>query len=470
MTDPSPVLIVGAGLAGLACATRLAAGGAKVLVLEASEAELYPCNSRFSGGLFHIAMDDMVAPEAEILARVAKATDGAADPALTLVLARKARPALEWLRSCGVTFMKAGPDGLRKFSLTPPRVRRTGLYWRGRCGDVMLRQLESFLLAKGGQILRGHRAEELLMQGHRCTGLRISHQGEELEIFGQAVVLCDGGFQANPELVGKYLSPAPERLLMRNAKSGVGAGLRMAQQQGAALRGIGSFYGHIHHRDAVETEMLWPFPVLDALCCAGIMVDAAGKRFADEGQGGVYCANMLAKLPDPLGAWVIFDQAIWQGPGRDWLLPANPYLLSAGRAPVQAASLAELAAKTGLPQAELEQTLAQYHAGLAGQIPLSPAKSAKIYPPQPINLRDLYALPLSAGLTYTSGGLAISPQAEVLRESQQPIAGLYAAGASTGGLEGGAFHGYIGGLSKAAIFGLIAAETILQGVGEIRPR
>jgi len=41
----------------------------------------------------------------------------------------------------------------------------------------------------------------------------------------------------------------------------------------------------------------------------------------------------------------------------------------------------------------------------------------------------------------------------------QPIPGLYAAGGTTGGLEGGGTLGYVGGLIKAATMGLIAAEA-----------
>ena len=38
------------------------------------------------------------------------------------------------------------------------------------------------------------------------------------------------------------------------------------------------------------------------------------------------------------------------------------------------------------------------------------------------------------------------------------IPGLYAAGSTTGGIEGGPEVGYLGGLIKALVFGLLAAE------------
>jgi len=41
-----------------------------------------------------------------------------------------------------------------------------------------------------------------------------------------------------------------------------------------------------------------------------------------------------------------------------------------------------------------------------------------------------------------------------------PIDGLYAVGATTGGLEGGSGGGYVGGLIKGIVFGMRAAEHI----------
>ena len=57
------------------------------------------------------------------------------------------------------------------------------------------------------------------------------------------------------------------------------------------------------------------------------------------------------------------------------------------------------------------------------------------------------------------GGILIDEKARVLDTAGTPIPGLYAAGAATGGLEGGGAAGYVGGLSKALVFGLIAAEN-----------
>ncbi|MBP6308405.1 MAG: hypothetical protein KA187_03680 [Arenimonas sp.] len=51
------------------------------------------------------------------------------------------------------------------------------------------------------------------------------------------------------------------------------------------------------------------------------------------------------------------------------------------------------------------------------------------------------------------------------RPQDTPIAGLYAAGACTGGLEGGGNAGYSGGLTKSSVFGMIAGESIARALG-----
>jgi fumarate reductase flavoprotein subunit len=56
------------------------------------------------------------------------------------------------------------------------------------------------------------------------------------------------------------------------------------------------------------------------------------------------------------------------------------------------------------------------------------------------------------------GGISIDGHGRVKRPDGSVIAGLYAAGGTTGGLEGGGALGYVGGLIKACVFGLRVAE------------
>jgi fumarate reductase flavoprotein subunit len=90
---------------------------------------------------------------------------------------------------------------------------------------------------------------------------------------------------------------------------------------------------------------------------------------------------------------------------------------------------------------------------------LAPARRTDRHKAWPIGKPPFYAVPLCTGITNTMGGIAVNEDGAVLDRNDQPIAGLYAAGGATGGLEGGPSIGYVGGLIKA-VLGLRAAEKI----------
>src|SRR5215475_14150237 len=100
---------------------------------------------------------------------------------------------------------------------------------------------------------------------------------------------------------------------------------------------------------------------MDTLAGGAIMVDRAGRRFIDEGLGGIAHSNALARLSDPLAATAIFDHAIWETTGRAELVPPNPQLVAAGGTLVVAPDLATLAQKIGVPAQTLQQTIETYN-------------------------------------------------------------------------------------------------------------
>lgn len=461
-SNDADVLVVGAGLAGLSAANRAAQAGLRVLVLEKSTDEAYLCNSRYTGGLFHIAMDDMAGEPDWVRANLERTTRGTTDPVLAAALTENARRTLRWLASLGVRFIKAGPDGLRQNALSPPGVRQTGLNWKGRAGDVLLRTLAESLQRLGGRLQRGVQARQLVMDGGRCVGVEVLADGAARTLRAQAVVIADGGFQGNLELLRRHVCAHPERLLQRNAQTGQGDGLRMAEAVGARLVGTERFYGHVQHRRAMTDGALWPYPVLDSLATAGLVIDGRGQRFCDEGLGGVYVTNAIAQLDDPLSAVIVFDDATWNGPGRDWLLPANPYLLSAGGNLISAPTLDALAGQLGLSPATLADTVARYNAlADGGPADGQPPRTTTAYRAWPVRQGPFHAVEVCAGITYTMGGIATDGHARALRQDGDPISGLYAVGACTGGLEGGGeAAGYSGGLSKSSVFGMLAGEHL----------
>ena len=458
------VIVIGAGLAGLAIANRCAERGLRVTVLEQGAGEQYPCNSRMSSGFLHVARQDINAGSSVLRQAIDDATRGAADPTLAAILADDAPQALRWLRAAGVRVMRGGWRPAHRVAFAPPVPHRAGANGIGRGPDHMLRRLVIRLTAHGGLLLRGFRAIELLMDEQRfCAGVGVERGTQKLRFDAPAVVIADGGFQSDHELLRRYVTKVPDRLLQRNAGTGNGDGVRMAALAGALLAGMESFYGHVHCRDAMSNAKLWPNPTVDLPLTAGIAVNGRGERFADEGLGGIYMANAIARLDDPFEAVAIFDSPIWENSGRNALVPANPHLASAGGTLHKSQTIEGLAVAIGLSPEALAVTVGRYNRALANDAraharsaALKPADCAAAHQDPPF-----YAIPLCAGITYTMGGIAIDGQCRVLRfDGSGIIEGLYAVGSASAGLEGGPVAGYAGGLAKALVFGLRAGDSI----------
>ena len=455
-------LIIGGGLAGLTCGLRLAEQGVKVAILEKGDTDRYMCNSRICGGAFHVSYRDVAEPPEVLMTAMKSKTQGFSRQSFLDVMANNAGNTVQWLRSKGLRFIKVGDAPHRRTTLAPPIATKGRDYWHGRGGDVMLRTLHAELKKAGATVLLGTRALRLRMNGSQCAGVDAEQQGKPIAIDARNVVISDGGFQANHELLREYITSAPAKIRQRNAQTAMGDGLKMAREVGAALVGMNRFYGHVLIQDAMTNDDLWPFPLMDDLCGGGVMVDTSGKRFVDEGLGGVYLANHIAGMQDPLSTTVIFDQPIWEGPGKEFITPANPLIITNGGTLHKAGTIAELAQKLGLPADALAATITQYNAAVdAGTTAqLTPTRSTNAHKAWPIRTAPFYAARLAAGITYTMGGIAIDGDSRVLDANDNPIMGLYAAGCATGGLEGGDHVGYVGGLSKSSTTGFRAAEHI----------
>ena len=453
------VVVIGGGIAGMVAANRAAELGKRVAVLEQSTEVQYICNSRITYGTFHINFTSPDATEDELVRKVEDVTEGCARGDIVRAVAKEGRRLMQWLRGQGIELTDLGQ--YHTHVLSPVQRSGAGLKWNGYAGDVALKRLEANFRSRQGRMLRGT----------RVTGLKLVPNGIEIETAGgqsmkaRSVVIADGGFQANSEMVRAHISVAPEKLLQRHGGTAMGDGYRMAKALGAATTSeMGNFYGHLHSREAMIDARLWPRPQADDLAAASIVIDTQGKRVSDEGYGGIHLSNAIARLPDPLGTTIIFDQAIWDGPpGRGHVQPPNPLVPETGGTLHRADTLAALAPMIGLAPARLEAVVGEYNRALdEGRLQsLSPPRRADRHRPWPIRTAPFYAMPICTAITNTMGGIVVDTRARVLDTSGTPIPGLYAAGSTVGGLDGGPHSGYFGGLIKATI-GLIAAETLAK--------
>ena len=290
-----------------------------------------------------------------------------------------------------------------------------------------------------------------------------------------AVVLACGGFESNAEMRARYLGPNWDLAKVRGTKYNTGIGHRMAIDIGAAVAGHWSGahavqwdmnappYGDLSVGDRFQKHN-YPF---------GVLVNARGERFLDEGldfHSYTYAKYGHEVMKQPgLFAWQIFDAKIVH-------LLREEYRI-ARITKEQANTLEELAPKlTGVDTAAVLETLRQYNAAPRPDVAFNPnihdglrtsgLPIDKTNWAQKLDTPPFHAYGVTAGVTFTFGGLKTSTSAEVEDASGAPIPGLYAAGEILGGLY---FHNYGSGTGLVAgvVFGRIAGRHAAGSVAEI---
>ena len=474
------LVAVGGGFAGLTAVARASQLGLRAAVFERSSDERHMCSSRVATGVFTFLGTDPTADVEEIYDIIMSATDGTARPEIARTFASHAGRAYRWLLGEGAEF-KRSPAVAGQLILAPARRMRHGLDWPGRGPDLLMQRLERNIVDRGGALVRGASVESLVMEHGRCVGIEVVSDGERRVYRSGAVVIADGGFHGNVEMVRQHIAPRPDRVLLRAPPAAVGDGIRMAAAVGAEVGGFGQFYGHLHHRDAMTNPELWPYPHLDYLVEVALLVGEDGKRFIDEGMGGVAIANAIARMDDPLSASVVFDDTTWAEAGPNTKpVPANPGILEGGAQIYTASTLEELA-----EQASVDAGESHRHGGTAQPCHryklIHPARSTaqpRCQRPDvdggavqnatgPTSCRRS-AVPRYApllGLHRADGRDLINGNAQPLRATGEAIPGLYAAGHVIAGLEGGPRTGFFGGFPKAFILGLVATDHAAATAG-----
>jgi fumarate reductase flavoprotein subunit len=455
------ILIVGAGLAGFTAALRAAEQGAQVLLIDKSHGALGDGNVLMASGSLRAGGKSPKTDARELYDFVM--SEGIAYPDLVKSWSETCGRAIDWLTSVGVAIEETAPG---RIWLNQQSEISFGPVYKKDVGPRALASLKERFLKLGGRYMNGIEGTRLIAENNRVVGLIGKQHSGEIELRSRATILSTGGFSANQELVKKYIGPHADRCKLRGSKQDTGDGLCMAVAVGAKAVNLKYFYGHLIARKALSDDRFWPYPRLDSFVDEGILIDANGKRFVDEGRGDVAVANDLARTDDPTGATLIFDQESWaaskDNPSSTSLkIPApNPWIADNGGEIFCRDSAEALAEVLGINSANLKRTVEDYNRAVESNNvkTLAVTRTGK---PKPLRA-PLYGLRVVPGITFTMGGVAVNGRAEVLNQDEKPIAGLYAAGDAIGGLMGGQRGGYTGGLMQAIVTGILAGENAAE--------
>ena len=478
------VVVIGAGNAALCAALAAQERGASVLVLErAPEAEAGG-NSRFTAGLMRIAFDGIedlkrVIPDLSVdevartdfgsyrkddfLDDMGRLTEYRCDPDLTEVLVKSSLDTVAWMRTKGVRFTAAW--GRQAFNIAG-RFK----FWGGLVveavggGPGLVDNLTKAAMASGIEILYEARATRLLCTESGVTGVEFKNKGKSVQVEAACVVLAAGGFQANPEMRARYLGPGWELAKVRGTRFNTGDVIQMAMDIGAAPTGNWSgCHAVAWERNAPEFGDLsigdqfqkhsYPW---------GVYLNADGRRFVDEGadfRNYTYAKYGRIILSQPMQfAWQIFDAKV-----RNQL--RDEYKIRQVTK-VTADTLEQLLERMDdVDRATALKELQTYNAAVRTDIPFNPnikdgrcTTGLTIPKSNWANTLDtppFEAYAVTCGITFTFGGLRITPKAEVLDTDGAPIPGLFAAGELVGGIFWFNYPGGTG-LTNGAVFGKIA--------------
>ncbi|MFJ3779759.1 FAD-dependent tricarballylate dehydrogenase TcuA [Streptomyces sp. NPDC090075] len=484
MESTYDVVIVGGGNAALCAALAARESGGSVVVLERAPYEERGGNSTFTAGAMRFAyrgVEDILElspdlspeqiattdfgsyTEEQFFDDLARVTEHRADPDLADLLVRSSFDTLRWMRTKGVRFLPI--YGRQAFKVDGRFTFWGGLTleaWGG--GPGLVDALTKAALDAGIEIRYETAATDLLTEDGKVTGVRVKHQGRPSEIPASAVVLASGGFQANSEWRTRYLGPGWDLAKVRGSRFNMGDGIRMALEIGAMP------WGHWSGAHAVGWEFNAPafgdLKVGDAFqkhsYPFGIMVNARGERFVDEGadfRNYTYAkyGQVILRQPGHF-AWQVFDQKVTH-------LLRDEYRIREVTK-VTGRTLEELAAKLdGVDADRFLRTIEEYNAAVRQDVPFDPnvkdgRSTTGLDVPKSnwANTLDegpFEAYAVTCGITFTFGGLKITPDAEVLDVDQKVIPGLYACGELVGGIF---YHNYPGGsgLTNGSVFGRIA--------------
>jgi tricarballylate dehydrogenase len=488
-SETCDIIVIGGGSAAFSAAVSARqAGAARVVMLEkAGEAE-YGGNARYSGTGFRFVhagaqeirqfvpdLDEALFASMTIppygaddfTADLERMTQGRMNRALAQLLVGQSNTALHWMRQVGIKW-----EPLKEHAkVGDKRYFERGIAIHVAGGGIgQLTQWRQIAQALGIEIRFDSPVCAVHGDLRRVEGVGVSGPQSRYDLMAKSVIACAGGFQANPEMRARYLAGNTDLIKVRGSRHDTGEVLRYLIDLGA--RGAGHWQsGHMspvdanapdfetpQHADGLgNTQSRYDYPY-------GISVNALGVRFFDEGEAQhsfTYAKTGRAVLAQPGAiAYQIYDQ--------DGLKYRRyPHHVATF---VEAATIAELAGKIGIEAAVLSHTVAEFNAAVCDDRPFDPTRpdgkaTRGLALPKSnwacrIAAPPFRAYPVTGGITFTFGGVAVDQHAQVINTIDQPIKGLFA----SGDIVGLFFHNYpsFTGQTRNAVFGRLAGKSAVE--------
>jgi urocanate reductase len=496
------VVVIGAGVSGLAAAITARDAGASVISVD----ENFDIGGRgmLSGGRVHLGgghalqqkfgIKDTADQVFKDWVRHDSTVARYSDRDLVRVFADENVATFNFLIDNGVEFHEKpiGPEAASTVPRTFVTVEwqnKDEVYAPGgdRNGSGLVRRLEQSARKKGVQILLRHEMKSIIRDpAGKVLGIAVAAPSGDLNIEAKrGVIIATGGHTGNvnfrrtfdPRLTEEYQQAcmpyvyqgAKGELAAMDIGASLWATANQTSESGAAItktRHIGCRWGYSSLVFQPESK-LFHLARATGLTVSDwqnmIFVNQNGQRFWNEVDGSYrFFAAAMAYNGDPSKLngggpiWAIFDA---DAAAREKWDPKPPhvdpdgYFYSADTLAELAPKIKNLHQKKPIAGAVLEETVNRYNSFVASG---TDSDFKKPTPTYKIEKPPFYAAWATPILHDTLTGLRASPRGEVIDTRGRVIPGLYCAGESQGGF---AQHG----LARCLVFGRVAGRNAAKG-------
>lgn len=485
------VIVVAAGLSGMAAGIAAAENGAKVMIFEKSNTTGGAANM----GMGPLGVGSPIQKEHMISLTAGEAfrkhmyyTHYKVDARLVRDYYFKSGETIEWLMDMGVEFLGVqrafnAPEATRAYSdgeFTWHVVKPEGGGAPGpRCATAMTKKMTERAKELEVELYMETPVARIIMEDGRAVGvIAKDRDGQEIEARAKAVILATGGFGDNPEMIKEQTGYEFGKTIFNFAIPGMkGDGIKMAWEAGA---------GHA----PCTMELMYQLPdnmnhfILDgAFRQPCLWVNRNGNRFMPEDQiaNTTFTGNAISSQPGYV-AYSIFDSKLlkkYKKKGSDIMSHVHPHDLfdhfddqwerdlAEGYEPIcQADTIEELAEKAGIDLEGLIKQIEEYNEMCeAGFDEIFEKDRAYM---QPIEKGPFYCCRQNVGAYGTLGGVKINHKTQVLNEEAKVIPGLYCVGTDACNIFGDSYPFILSGnsmgfcLNSGRIAGENAAEEAVE--------